>query len=116
MGRDDVSISLVSLDCERAIQDCTEVPDMLAKAFKEARGHWMVVDEDPQMKGALNAVLKKVAEQPELTERLTQELRLIGQMNAWLHAAQMGVAGDVPTMPEGFEGFGVMKLWQESRT
>jgi len=33
---------------------------------------------------------------------------------AWLRAAQMGVAGDPPSLPEGFEGFGISKLWQEA--
>lgn len=114
MSRDTVSINLISLDCTHAIGDEKDVAEMLRKAFKEAKNHWMVLDEDPQLKGALNAVLTKLGEGTPEYQRLEEEIRLLGKMNAWLHAAQLGVAGDPPSVPEGFEAIGIMKLWKEA--
>lgn len=114
MSRDTVFISLVSSECMHAIGDEKNVAEMLRKAFKAAKHHWMVLDPDPQLKGALNAVLTKLGEDTPEYRQLSEEIGLLGKMNAWLQAAQMGVAGDPPTLPEDFKAVGVMKLWHEA--
>jgi hypothetical protein len=113
MSRDTVSISLVSMECEGAIGDERNAVEMLKRAFKAAKGHWMVLEEEPQFAGALNAVLTKMGDEHPERPRLETEIRLLSQFNAWLRAAQMGVAGDPPSLPEGFEAFGIRKIWQE---
>ncbi len=110
----DVEISLVSLECEGAIGDATDAEEMLRRAFKAAKHHWMVLDADPQLKGALNAVLVKMGDSHPDKQRLETEIRLLGQFNAWLAAAQAGLQASPPEVPEGHESIGVMKLWQEA--
>lgn len=107
-------IALVSAECEGAIRNETDTTEMLRKAFKAAKHHWMVLDPDPQMKGALNAVLQKLGEGHADYERLSAEIKLMARVNAWLHASAAGVAGDFPEIPDGYEAIGVMKLWQEA--
>lgn len=114
MANDTVSISLVSHECENAIGDTTDVPEMLRRAFKAAKGHWMVLEMDPQLKGALNAVLVKMGDSHPERERLITDIRLLGQFNAFIQAAQAGLTADVPEIPEGHQTFGIMKLWHEA--
>ena len=114
MSRDVVSISLVSAECESAIGDETDTKEMLRKAFAAAKHHWMVLEPDPQLKGALNAVLRKLGEGSPDRERLETEIRMIGKFNAWLNAASAGLSVSPPEVPEGHEPFGVMALWHEA--
>jgi len=111
MGQETL-ISLVAMECKEAIGDATDVPEMLRRAFKAAKNHWMVLEPEPQLQGALAAVLTKLGEGTPEYERLHTEIEIIAKFNAWLRAAQMGVAGDPPVVPEGHEGYGVMKEWQ----
>ena len=116
MSRDTMSIHLVSSECEEAIGDETDVTEMLRKAFKSAKHHWMVIDPDPQMRGALNAVLIKMGEQHPDRQRLVEEIELLSKFNAWLIACQLGVANTdtMPSLPhEGWKGFGINQLWKE---
>lgn len=109
-----VEIRLVSHECELAIGDATDPVEMLSRAFKAAKHHWMVLAPDPQLKGALNAVLTKMGDQHPDKRRLETEISLLGQMNAWLQAAQAGLSASPPEIPEGYEAIGVMKLWYEA--
>ena len=111
MIRDTVSISLVSHECEGAIGDERDAAKMLSLAFKAAKNHWMVLDMDPQLKGALNAVLVKMGEEHPDRQRLETDIRLLGQLNAWLQAAQAGLSASPPEIPDGHESFGIMGLW-----
>ena len=111
MSRDDMSIRLVSIDCESAIGDERDPVQMLTKAFRAAKNHWMVLEEDPQFKGALNAVLVKMGDDHPERARLETEIGILGKFNAFLQAAQLGLNPDVPEIPEGFEAFGLQKLW-----
>jgi len=113
MSRDTLSIGLVSHDCESAIGDERDTVQMLTKAFKAAKNHWMVLDSEPQFGGALNAVLVKMGQDHPDKQRLTTEIELLGKFNAFLRAAQMGLSPDVPEVPEGFQAFGIRKLWEE---
>ena len=116
MARDTVEISLVSHECVDAICDERDVAKMLTLAFKAARNHWMVLQDDPQLKGALNAVLKKMGDEHPDRARLETELRLLGQFNAWLRAAEVGLSASPPEIPEGYEApIGVMELWRASK-
>jgi hypothetical protein len=108
-----VEIGLVSLDAELAIGDEKDPIEMMRKAFAAAKGHWMVLDRDKQFKGALNAVLQKLGSGTPAFERLTEEIKLIGQFNAFIQANQAGLSVDIPEVPEGLEPFGVMKIWGE---
>jgi hypothetical protein len=114
MSRDSISISLVSAECEHAIGDTTETKEMLRKAFAAAKNHWMVLEPDPQLKGALNAVLVKMGDGHPDRKRLETEIRMLGQFNAWLAAAQAGLVASPPEIPEGHESIGVMALWGEA--
>lgn len=111
----DVEILLVSASCESEIGDATEVPEMLRRVFVVAKDHYMVRDPDVQIKGALNAVLKRIGADSPDGQKLTTEIQLLGKMNAWLRAAQAGLSVDPPEVPEGYEPFGIMKLWHETR-
>lgn len=114
MSRDNTSIRLVSIECEAAIGDERDAKAMLEKAFKAAKNHWMILDPDPQLKGALNAVLIKMGDDHPDKQRLETDIRLLGQFNALLQAAQAGLSPDVPEIPEGHESFGIMNLWHQA--
>ena len=115
MAQNNVAIALVSAECETAIRDETDTTEMLRKSLKAARRHWMILDEDPQLKGALNAVLKKMGDSHPDRDRLETEIRMLSQFSAFLSAAQAGLAVEPPSLPEGFEALGVMKLWHEAK-
>lgn len=114
MSRDTVSISLVSHECESAIGDEKDTTEMLKKAFAAAKNHWMVLDPEPQFSGALNAVLVKMGNEHQDRERLEQEIRLLSQLGAFLQACQSGISASPPEIPEGFQAFGVRKLFEEA--
>lgn len=114
MSRDVLSIQMVSMECESAIGDERDAKAMLEKAFKAAKHHYMILEPDPQFKGALNAVLTKMGDEHPDKERLTTEIKLLSQLGAWLQAAQQGLSVDPPSVPEGFEGLGIRKLWDEA--
>jgi hypothetical protein len=107
-----IEIALVSHECEDAIGGEKDVAQMLSKAFKAAKGHWMVLDKDPQLKGALNAVLRKMGDEHPDRQRLETEIRLLSQLNAMFSAARTGLSVGLPDFPEDFEAIGVMKLWE----
>jgi hypothetical protein len=109
-----LSIQMVSIECERAIGDERDATEMLRKAFAEAKHHWMVLEPDPQLKGALNAVLTKMGDEHPDKARLETEIRLLQAMNAFLAAAQAGLSPSIPEVPEGYEPIGVVKLWKEA--
>lgn len=103
------------MSCVDAIGDATDTKEMLRRAFVSAKNHFMVLDSDAQFKGALNAVLTKLGDGHPDKEKLTAEIRLLGQFSAWLHAAQAGLHVDPPEVPENAAPFGIMKLWHEVR-
>lgn len=109
-----IEIALVSTECLHEIGNVTTVEEMLQRAFAAAKNHWGVLDRDAQLKGALNAVLTKMSEDHPDRGRLLAEIRLLGQFNSWLQAAQAGLSVEPPEIPEGIELFGIMKLWHES--
>jgi hypothetical protein len=115
MSTDDVSIRLVSIDCEHEIGDEKDTVQMLRKAFAAAKHHFMITEADPQFKGALNAVLVKMGDEHPDRQRLETEIGLLGKFNAFLRAAQAGLNPDIPEVPEGFEAFDLNKLWTEAR-
>jgi hypothetical protein len=114
MANDLVLVSLVSHECASAIGDERDAKEMLRKAFKAAKHHWMVTEPDPQLRGALNAVLTKMGDKHPDRERLETEIKLLGQMNAWLRAVQSGLSASPPEIPENFEAFGINGLWHEA--
>lgn len=111
---DQISIALVSADCESAIRGIKDIREMLRKAFAAARKHWMVLDPDQQLKGALSAVLKTLPDDDSDRARLVAEIELMSKFSVWLAAVKAGVAGDPPTVPDGFDRIGVIGLWHES--
>lgn len=111
MSRDNTSVWLVSAECEHAIGDEKDTAQMLSRAFKAARNHWMVLDDDPQLRGALNAVLIKMGDEHPDRKRLETEIDMLSKLNAFLTAAQSGLSVDVPEPPDEYEPIGVMKLW-----
>jgi hypothetical protein len=113
MSTNDVLIAIVSADCEAAIRGESDTKKMLCKAFAAAKNHWMATEPDPQLKGALNAVLKTIGDEHPDRERLEAEIKLIGQFNAWLLAAQNGLQVEAPDVPEDYEPIGIMSLWLE---
>lgn len=114
MNTDNLSIGLVSAECEHAIGDERDTVQMLSKAFKAAKNHFMIMEPDPQFKGALNAVLVKMGDEHPDKERLTTEIKLLGQFSAWFQAIRSGLSASPPEPPEGFEAIGIRKIWDEA--
>ena len=117
----ETGMMLVSAECERlpGLAEM-EITDRLLACFKEARNHWMVLDEEEQFKGALNAALNTSS--GEEFDRLEQSIRQMAKTARMLQALQAGVPVDVEAMAkdlerqkaEGFDPIPLQKLWHET--
>ena len=110
----DVEISLVMHECKDVVARAATTEEKLRGAFKAARGHWMVLNETHQFKGALAAVLDAIQGTPDY-DRLAEEIRIVGQFNAFLQAAQSGLDVKMPDLNEDVKPFGIVGMWRESQ-
>ena len=110
-----VEIALVAAECKSSIKDEMSLRDRLVAAFGRAKNHWMVLDKDKQMQGAVAAVLNSYPEEHADRQRLMTELEVMGKFNAFLMAAQSGLTVTPPELPDGFEAIGLRKLWADAQ-
>lgn len=78
----DAMIGLVALEAEDAAKNEPTLEGKLRAAMKAAANHWMVLDRDLQLKGALAAVLTLVGVDSADGQRIQHELRLHRALNA----------------------------------
>lgn len=107
-----ISIVVQTIDCGTGT-----IEERMRRAIKEARGHWMVYDNDDP--GVLSAAVVKVGlsygEGTPEYERIRIEMRTLNGLGAAFGA---GVPIDlerlVNAIPEGFQAIGIHKMWREA--
>ena len=102
-------MSFVMTDAEQAIKPNDSLEDRLRCAMKAAHNHWMVTDENDQLRGAVAAVIHLSADQGE-KDRLTKEFRALGVMSA----AMSGVPIDWTQVEMPANAVGILSLWDET--
>lgn len=115
MGND-VMLSLVATECKRYVEECPGgLEDKLRAAMGAAKNHWMVLDKDTQLRGAIGAVMLYYPKDTEEYKRLAYEVSALRKLSAFLSAAQAGLEVSVPEdEEEKQQPVGIMKLWQEA--
>src|SRR5712671_2824152 len=85
----DVMLSLVVSECEHLVKECTGgLEDKLRAAMNAAKDHWMVLDKDVQLRGAIGAVMLHYGKDSEEYKRLAFEVEQLRKLSAFLTAAQ----------------------------
>ncbi len=108
-------LSIVAAECKGP---CANEPDLLERIKKAmvpvANGHWMVMDDDLCLRGALAAVLLD----PETTEddkrRITFTLEQLRSVSAMMSGVPVDVEQALAN-PEEIEPVPLIKLWQEAK-
>ena len=111
----DAMLSIVAAECRGP---CANEPDLLERIKKAmqpvANGHWMVMDDDLCLRGALAAVLLD----PETTEddrlRITFTLEQIRSLGALISGVPVNVEQALAN-PDEIEPVPLIKLWQEAK-
>lgn len=111
----DVMLSLVVSECERPVKDCAGgLEDKLRAAMNAAKDHWMVLDKDTQLRGAIGAVMIHYGQDSEEYRRLAYEVDALRKLSAFLTAAQAGLDVSIPELGgERPERIGIVDLWNE---
>ena len=116
----EVEISLVATEARTACEGESDLTERGRKAMRAARDHWMVLDPDLQLRGALVAAVD--ASQGDERTRLERSIELLGQVSTAIAASQSGVPVDWEEMlnqqkameDEDFEPLPIIKLWHET--
>jgi hypothetical protein len=113
----DTLMAIVATEAKHAAEREPTLEGKLRAAMKVAANHWMVLDRDVQLKGALAAVLQVVGIESGEGQRIQHELRL----HRALSAAASGVPVDFAALlgdedeprPEPVR---IADLWREATT
>jgi hypothetical protein len=100
-------ILLVMAESRMAVKPEDSLEDRCRASMKAAKGHWMVLDEDMQFKGAIAAVLETAND--EETHRITSELEVLKALSA----AMSGVPVDFGSVAPAENAVGLSKIWRE---
>src|SRR5882762_5263519 len=111
----DVMLSLVVSECERHVKDCPGgLEDKLRAAMNAAKDHWMVLDKDTQLRGAIGAVMLHYGKDSEEYKRLAYEVDALRKLSAFLSAAQAGLNVSAPELEaERPKRVGIIDMWNK---
>jgi hypothetical protein len=114
MAENNTLLMLVVSEAQHAIKGKTgDVRTILRSAMEATKDHWMCLDEDTQMLGAIAAAMQHFGEGSPEYEQLKSEVLLLRQFSALIHAAQSGLHVAMPEVDESAARIGIMKLWRE---
>lgn len=113
----DTLIGLVAAEARGAISKDTPLAANVEAAMRVAANHWMVLDRDLQLKGALAALLLEYPETTPEGERLRHEVAAMRKLSGMIHALQSGVPVGLEAMaaeptPE-YERVGIADAWRK---
>ena len=103
----DVQVALVQMEAEHAITPGAPIEQRLREAMKSAANHWMVLDADMQLRGAVAAVANTGTE--EEREAVIAEWKAL----AALSAAMSGLPIDMGQVAMPEKPIGIAGLWRE---
>ena len=111
MSEQETMAMLVFAEVKHHIKEEDSLEDRCKAAFKAAKGHWMVTDEEIQFAGAIAAVYDKCDDDEKARVKAA-----IDFMKA-LKAATSGVPVDMAQVlkqHEGVKPIALNKLWREA--
>ena len=104
-----VAVSLIEAENRDALKAAATAADKLRVAFKGARDHWMLTDEDEQMRGAIGAALHHMT--PEDRAHVETELKALQAISAATRGLPINFEAVV--IPEN--PIGILKLWADAK-
>ncbi len=104
----DNTILIAITEIKQGIDNTDPIEDRFRHAMKQARGHWLIIKEDEQLRAAIGAVLVTATEEEQ--ERINAELAVIKALNA----AARGVSIDFDRLEMNDNPIGILKLWEET--
>lgn len=103
-----VMLSLVATECREAARSADTLDDRIKAAFKAARNHWMVRDENEQFQGAVAGIYELSDETDR--ERIKMEMDGLRALSALFS----GVPVDMSQIPIPEKPIGLLKTWKET--
>lgn len=114
----DTIIAITAQDISQEIDTSLSLVDRLKFAMHQARNHWMAIDDEDQIMGAIGAVLLTYPGSSEEYIHIKWELEQIRKLSLILTKAQKNEPYDVDSFVDGYDKYepiGIMKLWRESK-
>lgn len=105
----EVKAMLVYNECVYHVDENDSLEDKLHSAFMAAQNHWMVLDENPQMMGAVLAVHEKSSEEDQA--RLKAEIDVIKSLNAVISGVPVDMASVLDRIQD-VEPIGLNRIWR----
>lgn len=113
MSKESAILSIIAAECGAA---CKDEPDLIKRIKKAmapvANGHWMSLDEDTNIRGAIAAVLLS----PETTEDDKKRIEFTFSQIRALAALTSGVPVNMAAVaanPEEIKPISLVSLWHE---
>ncbi len=111
----EVEMSIVAAEAKTACKDEPDLIERIKKAMRSARNHWMVLDPEIQLRGALAAALTE--SEGADRERLERSIERLKKASAILSALASGVpvdfdAVELPSDEDNAETIPILKLWE----
>jgi len=89
------------------------IVDRFKEAMKVTKSHWLVIDEDSRLRGAIAGVMMSYDKGTIEYERIDKEVRMLNQFSAMIQAANVGLTVNPPDVDDDFEPIGFLNLWKE---
>lgn len=105
------SVELVAATIRHEVAGEPDLMERIRKAMKAAKSHWMVTDEDDQLKGAIVAAILESSEDEQ--ERIKDNWNVVLSFNALVSgvavdtAASLGKVGEDRAIP-------LLAMWREA--
>ena len=102
-----LAFGLIEAECRDDLKAANSLLDRVRIAFKVAKNHWMITDEDEQFRGACGAILHHSMGDDK--ERIEAEMRQLRAIAALMSGAQVEI-------PEStHEPIGLVRIWREGK-
>jgi hypothetical protein len=116
MSYNDASISIVATEARAAMPKDGTMEAKAEAAMRSAANHWMVLDPELQLKGALGALLLEYPEASPEGTRLRAELKAMQKLSAIIQASRAGIPINLESIAAeptpDFERIGLADIWQ----
>lgn len=106
----DNCILIAITELKQDVDNNTPIEDRFRAVMKKAKNHWLVVNEDDQLRAAIGAVMLTATEEEQ--ERINAELAVIKALSA----ATSGVPINFDALEMNETPIGILNLWKEEKT
>lgn len=104
-----VELMIVATEAKAKLKGITDLEERLLAAMRASKDHWMVLDKEVQLRGAI-AVLMILEDEgnDEDRDRINEELRALQTLNA----AASGISVDFSALGALKNPVGLIRLWE----